>query len=82
MQGISRLPGPAPSAVGRIRHNAPVNGASEDLTRYPYRWWWRVRLAERKDQMCRVVARGRGSVLVEFPDGFRVVTSRHAVRRR
>jgi hypothetical protein len=46
-------------------------------------WFWRVRLPERKDEPCRVVARGRkNSVLVEFADGRRVVTSRYAVRKR
>lgn len=45
-------------------------------------WFWRSRLPERKGQSCRVVARGRmNSVLVEFADGFRVVTSRYAVRK-
>jgi len=51
--------------------------------RYPLVWWWRARLPDRKCQACRVVVRGSlGTVLVEFPDGFRVATSRHAVRRR
>lgn len=46
-------------------------------------WWWRTKLPDRKGQACRVLVRGgMGSVLVEFPDGYRVVTSRHAVRRR
>jgi hypothetical protein len=45
-------------------------------------WHWRARLPERKGQACRVLVRGgRNSVLVEFADGLRVVTSRHAVRR-
>jgi hypothetical protein len=45
-------------------------------------WYWRTRLPERKGEPCRVVVRGRrGSVLVEFPDGLRVVTSHRAVRR-
>lgn len=50
---------------------------------YPLVWFWRSRLPERKGQRCRVVVRGRrmNSVLVEFPDGFMVVTSRYAVRR-
>lgn len=49
---------------------------------YPLVWFWRSRLPERKGQRCRVVARGKlNSVLVEFPDGFLVVTSRYAVRR-
>ena len=45
-------------------------------------WWWRSRLPERKGQPCEVVARGAmNSILVRFADGFRVVTSRYAVRR-
>ena len=45
-------------------------------------WYWRSRLPERKSEPCRVLARGRmNSILVEFADGFRVVTSRYAVRR-
>jgi len=45
-------------------------------------WFWRSRLPERKGQECRVLVRGRmNSILVEFADGYRVVTSRYAVRR-
>ena len=48
-----------------------------------YVWWWRKWLDERKGQPCRVLARGRlNSCLVEFADGFKVVTSRWAVRRK
>jgi hypothetical protein len=53
-------------------------GATAD----PFVWWWRVRLPARKGQRCRVLARGRmNSVMVEFADGFLVVTSRYAVRK-
>lgn len=46
-------------------------------------WHWRSKLPERKGEPCTVLVRGRmNSVLVEFEDGFRVVTSRYAVRRR
>lgn len=46
-------------------------------------WFWRSRLPERKGQPCRILARGAmNSVLVEFADGVRVVTSRYAVRSR
>jgi hypothetical protein len=49
---------------------------------YDHIWYWKVKLPERKGQRCRVVARGRmNSVMVEFKDGYRVVTSRHAVRK-
>ena len=48
----------------------------------PCVWHWRSRLPERKGQRCRVLVRGAlNSVLVEFEDGQRVVTSRYAVRR-
>ena len=49
---------------------------------WPHVWHWRCRLPERKGQRCRVLIRGgRNTCLVEFPDGFRVYTSRWAVRR-
>lgn len=48
-------------------------------------WFMRKTLPERKGEPCRVVVRGRGpgpkNILVEFADGFRVVSHRHAVRR-
>ena len=45
-------------------------------------WFWRSRLPDRKGEPCRVLVRGAlNSVLVEFGDGTRVVTSRWAVRR-
>jgi hypothetical protein len=54
-----------------------------DAVEYPYVWRWRRRLSERQGQPCRITARGRlNSVRVEFPDGFWVITSRWAVRRR
>ena len=50
---------------------------------YPYRWRVRTRLPERFGQRCAVLVRSRrmNSALVEFPDGYRVVTSRNYVRR-
>ena len=51
-------------------------------TTFDHVWYWRVRLPDRKGQRCRVIARGAlNSVLVEFEDGWLVVTSRYAVRR-
>jgi hypothetical protein len=45
-------------------------------------WFWKSRLPERKGQTCRVLARGKmNSILVEFEDGYKVITSRYAVRR-
>lgn len=46
-------------------------------------WWWKSKLVERRGQRCRVICRGtKNSVLVEFEDGARYVTSRWAVRER
>lgn len=50
---------------------------------YPYYWRVKTRLPERKGQPCRVLCRGSmNSCLVEFEDGYQVVTSRWYVRRR
>ena len=52
------------------------------MIEYPYVWFWRKRLPERKGQRCRVLVRGKkNSIAVEFEDGYRVVTSRFAVRK-
>ena len=45
-------------------------------------WYWRSHLPERKGQRCHVTARGAmNSIRMEFEDGYRVITSRYAVRR-
>lgn len=37
---------------------------------------------DRKGEKCRILARGtKNSVLLEFEDGYKVVTSRHGLRR-
>ena len=47
---------------------------------FAYIWFWKSRLPERKGQPCRVLARGKmNSILVEFEDGVKVMTSRYAV---
>ncbi len=49
---------------------------------FPLVWFWKAKLPERQGQRCRVIVQGRlNTVLVEFEDGYRVVTSRYAVRR-
>lgn len=49
---------------------------------FDFIWFWRTRLPERKGQSCRVIARGSmNSILDEFKDGQKVVTSRFAVRQ-
>lgn len=55
------------------------------MSDYPYVWTWGqgpMRALDRKGQRCRVLARGTmNSALLEFPDGFRTVTSRNGLRR-
>jgi hypothetical protein len=53
---------------------------------FPYVWAWRQSAHRafdrcRKGERCRVVCRGTmNSALVEFEDGYRVVTSRNGIR--
>ena len=47
-------------------------------------YYWRVstRLSERKGQVYKVLARGKmNNCLVEFEDGYKVITSRNYIRR-
>lgn len=49
---------------------------------FPYYWRVRSRLPERFGKACRVIVRGAmNSALVEFEDGYKVVTSRNYFRR-
>lgn len=49
---------------------------------YPYVWRVRSRLPARKGERCRVLVRGAmNSCLVQFMDGYQVVTSRNYLRR-
>jgi hypothetical protein len=49
---------------------------------YPYIWRVKSRLPERKGTLCRVLARGKmNSALVEFEDGYKVITSRNYFRK-
>ena len=50
------------------------------MTVYPYVWWWRVKLPERRGQRCRIRCRGAlNSVAVEFEDGECHLTVRNCV---
>lgn len=50
---------------------------------FPYIWFWRVRLGDRKGTRCRVVCRATtmNSALIEFEDGFRACVSRNALQK-
>lgn len=49
---------------------------------FPYVWHWRARLPERRGQRHRLIATGSlNSCMIEFEDGWRVITSRNALRR-
>jgi hypothetical protein len=76
-----------------IESGGPVVSSDE----FPYRWAWRWRTigppsrkvpwfadgVDRQGQFCRVLVRGgMNSALIEFDDGYRVVTSRAGLRRR
>lgn len=65
------------NALPQIRSGRRNRGAA-----MTHIWFWRKRLPERKGSRCRVLARGKmNSILVEFEDGWKVVTSRYAVRK-
>lgn len=64
----------------RARVAAPKSsaGGHPPATRYVYAW----NRCGRKGQTCKLLARGAmNSCLLEFDDGFRMVTSRNALRR-
>lgn len=68
------IPGHARAAM----RTPSTAGALRD-TLYVFRW----NRLDRKGQTCRVMARGAmNSCLVEFEDGWRMVTSRNALRRK
>lgn len=75
--GVSRQPYSAIET--KVRPSSSARTPSSPLT---HRWRVRTRRLERFGEHCRILARGRmGSVLVEFFDSYRVVTSRNYVRR-
>lgn len=52
------------------------------MTGYPYYWRVYTRLPERHGQRCRVLVRGAmNGALIEFEDGFKVVSSRNYLRK-
>ncbi len=67
-----------PARARAARLTSSAGGAQPD-TPYVFRW----NRLDRKGQTCRVLARGAmNSCLVEFDDGWRMVTSRNAIRRK
>jgi hypothetical protein len=47
-----------------------------------HRWRWKKWLPERHGKLCTVLATGKmNSALIEFEDGYKVLSSRYAVRR-
>lgn len=76
---------------------AGTAGCAVSADDFPYRWAWRWRTlgpptrkvswfgdgVDRLGRACRVLVRGgMNSALIEFDDGYRVVTSRAGLRRR
>lgn len=80
-QELSQTATESPDTV-RSRAGQPGPAAPPTLADCTHVWFWKSKLPERKGQPCRVRVIGRlNNALVEFIDGFKVVTSRHAVRR-
>lgn len=53
-----------------------------DPEAWPYVWFLRTKYGERKGMRCRVDKRGGlNSIMVTFPDGLQLITSRWAVRK-
>ncbi|HYM25516.1 MAG TPA: hypothetical protein VEU08_19995 [Vicinamibacterales bacterium] len=51
--------------------------------KFPYVWRVRAKLPDRFGQACALLVKGgMNSVLVEFEDGYRVVTSLNYIRKR
>lgn len=49
---------------------------------FAYVWFWNTKLPERRGQHLRLVCSGRlNSCLVQFVDGWTVITSRNALRK-
>jgi hypothetical protein len=63
-----------------LEGNLPDVGMHESLDHI---WVWKQRLPERKGQKCRVPIRTKAghNCLVEFSEGFTVITSQWAVRK-
>jgi hypothetical protein len=84
MGGWSRRKGPyrgkSPIRWGAMRYRSRLRPMSETVD-FPYVYFWHRQ--GRKGQFCRVTARGKmNSCCVEFEDGYKMITSRNAIRRR
>ena len=67
--------------VSEIKERNITGFLTKEVGMFNYKWFWKSKLPERKNQRCRVLARGKmNSILVEFEDGYKVITSRYAVR--
>ncbi len=53
------------------------------MNEFDHYWYWKSKLPERNKTNCKVLIRGgrMNSILVEFEDGYKVITSRYAVRK-
>ncbi len=74
----------ATSDRGRARGRAVSagTGAARAEADYPYTWFLKAVMPERKGQPCRVEFIGPVKVRVEFRDGFKTTAHRSAVRIR
>jgi hypothetical protein len=81
-RGGEKHPADTVSSAGR-RDSEERGPPAPSAAEFDHVWFWRSRLPSRKGERCRVLARGgKNSILVEFTDGYKVITSRYAVRKR
>jgi hypothetical protein len=81
-RGGEKHPADTVSSAGR-RDSEERGPPAPSAAEFNHVWFWRSRLPSRKGERCRVLARGgKNSILVEFTDGYKVITSRYAVRKR
>jgi hypothetical protein len=56
------------------------------MSEYNYIYFWKKYKPERHREPCKLLAMGRGpgphNMLVEFEDGYQMVTPKHSIRRR
>lgn len=79
---FERIQEPAVPALKGVPVPSPVNGASAGAAGYVYAWGNNEKRSTLKGRRCRILARGTmRSVLIEFEEGEKVVSSFRALRK-
>jgi hypothetical protein len=72
----------AATEVDLAAYERDADRAARIRVQWPYVWFWRAKHGHRKASAAAWARGAMNSIGVEFPDGVRAVTARHAVRRR